>query len=114
MAMTVNPDAGLRAPDSFLEEALYAFRFDLDSDGREAYNRAVPTQDLALIGGRIAALTEELTTPAGSTDIPDITRNGFWALFAHRFCPTNSECRPDKIFWQPTAARLATTSRMSC
>ena len=29
MAMTVNPDAGLSAPDSFREEGLYAFRFDL-------------------------------------------------------------------------------------
>ncbi len=35
MAMTVNPDAGLSAPDSFREEGLYAFRFDLDGDGRE-------------------------------------------------------------------------------
>ena len=34
MAMTVNPDAGLSAPDSFREEGLYAFRFDLD--GRRA------------------------------------------------------------------------------
>ena len=35
MAMTVNPDAGLSAPDSFREEGLYAFRFDLDGDARE-------------------------------------------------------------------------------
>src|SRR3984893_15808354 len=35
MAMTVNPDAGLSAPESFREEALYAFRFDLDGDARE-------------------------------------------------------------------------------
>ena len=35
MALTVNPDAGLSAPDSFREEGLYAFRFDLDDDARE-------------------------------------------------------------------------------
>ncbi len=35
MAMTVNPDAGLSAPNSFREEGLYAFRFDLDGDARE-------------------------------------------------------------------------------
>jgi len=35
MAMTVNPDAGLSAPDTFREEGIYAFRFDLDGDARE-------------------------------------------------------------------------------
>jgi hypothetical protein len=35
MAMTVNPDAGISAPDTFRDEALYAFRFDLNSDARE-------------------------------------------------------------------------------
>ena len=35
MAMTVNPDAGLSAPDTFREEGLYAFRFDLNGDARE-------------------------------------------------------------------------------
>ena len=35
MAMTVNPDAGMSAPDTFREEGLYAFRFDLDCDARE-------------------------------------------------------------------------------
>jgi hypothetical protein len=35
MAMTVNPDAGLSAPDTFREEALYTFRFDLNGDARE-------------------------------------------------------------------------------
>jgi hypothetical protein len=32
MAMTVNPDAGISAPDTFHEEGLYAFRFDLDQN----------------------------------------------------------------------------------
>jgi len=31
MAMTVNPDAGVSSPDTFREEGLYAFRFDLDT-----------------------------------------------------------------------------------
>ena len=35
MAMTVNPDAGLSAPDTFREDALYAFRIDLNDDARE-------------------------------------------------------------------------------
>jgi hypothetical protein len=34
MAMTVNPDAGLSASDTFREEALYTFRFDLNGDAR--------------------------------------------------------------------------------
>ena len=35
MAMTVNPDAGISAPDTLREEGLYAFRFDTDADARE-------------------------------------------------------------------------------
>ena len=35
VAMTVNPDAGISAPDTFHDEGLYAFRFDLNGDGRE-------------------------------------------------------------------------------
>ena len=35
MAMTVNPDAGVAAPVTFRNEAIYAFRFDLDGDHRE-------------------------------------------------------------------------------
>ena len=35
MAMTVNPDAGVSAPESFRDEAIYAFRVDLDGDHRE-------------------------------------------------------------------------------
>jgi len=31
MALTVNPHAGPSAPDTFHEEALYAFRFDLNA-----------------------------------------------------------------------------------
>lgn len=35
MAMTVNPDVGLSAPDTFHIEGIYAFRFDLNGDSRE-------------------------------------------------------------------------------
>jgi Domain of unknown function (DUF4331) len=35
MAVTVNPNAGHSGPDTFREEGLYAFRFDLDGDARE-------------------------------------------------------------------------------
>jgi Domain of unknown function (DUF4331) len=35
MAMTVNPNAGVSAPDTFRDEGLYAFRFDLNNDARE-------------------------------------------------------------------------------
>jgi hypothetical protein len=35
MAMTVNPNAGISAPDTFRDEGLYAFRFDLNGDARE-------------------------------------------------------------------------------
>jgi hypothetical protein len=35
MALTVNPDAGLSAPESFRDEAIYAFRFDLNGDAKE-------------------------------------------------------------------------------
>src|SRR6202012_5280691 len=35
VAMTVNPDAGLSAPDTFREEGLYAFRFDTNGDAVE-------------------------------------------------------------------------------
>ena len=35
MAMTVNPNAGTKAPDTFHEEGLYAFRFDVNNDAQE-------------------------------------------------------------------------------
>jgi Domain of unknown function (DUF4331) len=35
MALTVNPDAGVGGPDTFREEGLYSFRFDLNADTRE-------------------------------------------------------------------------------
>ena len=35
MAMTVNPNAGTKGPDTFHEEGLYAFRFDVNDDAHE-------------------------------------------------------------------------------
>jgi hypothetical protein len=35
MAMTVNPDVGLSAPDTLHPDGLYAFRFDLNGDAKE-------------------------------------------------------------------------------
>src|SRR4029077_6398212 len=35
MALTVNPNAGVDAPDTFRDEGLYAFRFDTNRDLRE-------------------------------------------------------------------------------
>jgi Domain of unknown function (DUF4331) len=35
MAMTVIPNAGAKAPDTFHEEGLYAFRFDVNDDAHE-------------------------------------------------------------------------------
>jgi hypothetical protein len=35
MAMTVNPDAGVSAPDTFRDEGVYSFRFDVNNDARE-------------------------------------------------------------------------------
>jgi hypothetical protein len=35
MAMSVNPNAGTKAPDTFHEEGLYAFRFDVNDDAHE-------------------------------------------------------------------------------
>ena len=35
MAMTVNPDAGLSAPETLRDEGLYAFRFDVNGDNVE-------------------------------------------------------------------------------
>ena len=35
MALTVNPDAGGKAPDTFRDEGLYAFRFDTNGDSVE-------------------------------------------------------------------------------
>jgi hypothetical protein len=35
MTVTVNPDAGVAAPATFRDEALYAFRFDLNGDAKE-------------------------------------------------------------------------------
>jgi Domain of unknown function (DUF4331) len=35
MALTVNPDAGSAGSDTFRDEGLYAFRFDLNGDASQ-------------------------------------------------------------------------------
>ena len=51
MAMTVNPDAGVSAPETFRDEAIYAFRFDLDGDHREEVTFKVRFGEVAHAGG---------------------------------------------------------------
>jgi hypothetical protein len=47
MAMTVNPNAGISAPDTFRDEGLYAFRFDLNGDDREEVTFKIQFGDVA-------------------------------------------------------------------
>jgi Domain of unknown function (DUF4331) len=51
MAMTVNADAGVGAPESFRDEAIYAFRFDLDGDYREDVTFKVSFGEVAHAAG---------------------------------------------------------------
>jgi hypothetical protein len=51
MAMTVNPGAGENAPDSFRDEGIYAFRFDLNSDAVEEVSLKVRFSDVAHVAG---------------------------------------------------------------
>lgn len=47
MALTVNPDAARLAPDTFRDEGLYAFRFDLNRDAREEVTFKVTFSEVA-------------------------------------------------------------------
>jgi hypothetical protein len=51
MAMTVNPDAGVSSPDTFREEGLYVFRFDLDNDAREELSFKFQFGNVAHVAG---------------------------------------------------------------
>jgi hypothetical protein len=51
MAMTVNPDAARLAPDTFREEGIYAFRFDLNGDAREEVTFKVRFGDVGHANG---------------------------------------------------------------
>jgi hypothetical protein len=51
MALTVNPDAGGAAPDTFREEGLYAFRFDLNGDAVEEVTFKVKFNPPEHVGG---------------------------------------------------------------
>ncbi|MGO9921293.1 MAG: DUF4331 family protein [Isosphaeraceae bacterium] len=70
MAMTVNPNAGAKAPDTFHEEGLYALRFDVNDDAHEdvafkiRFGEVAHTEGRALEGGHVQ--TVELRRAAGS------------------------------------------------
>jgi len=77
MALTVNPNAGVGAPDTFRDEGLYAFRFDTDRDLREdvafkvqfgalAHSAADPSAYATQLLARLcpSVLPYELDTPA--------------------------------------------------
>jgi len=51
MALTVNPDAGAGGPDTFREEGLYAFRFDLNDDAREEVTFKIRFGDVTQAAG---------------------------------------------------------------
>jgi hypothetical protein len=51
MALTVNPDAGGAAPDTFRDEGLYAFRFDLNGDSVEEMTFKVKFNPPEHVGG---------------------------------------------------------------
>ena len=51
MALTVNPNAGISAPDTFRDEGLYAFRFDLNGDAQEEVTFKVQFGDVTHVGG---------------------------------------------------------------
>jgi Domain of unknown function (DUF4331) len=51
MAMTVNPNAGTKAPDTFHEEGLYAFRFDVNDDAYEEVTFKVRFGEVGHAGG---------------------------------------------------------------
>ena len=51
MAMTVNPNAGTKAPDTFHEEGLYAFRFDVNDDVHEEVTFKIRFGEVGHAGG---------------------------------------------------------------
>lgn len=53
MAMTVNADAGISAPDTFRSEGVYAFRLDLNGDAREELTYKVRFGDPTHAAGNI-------------------------------------------------------------
>ena len=80
MAMTVNPNAGTKTPDTFHEEGLYAFRFDVNDDAREEvtfkirFGEVGPAEgegpDVPRFSQVVADALARVTQLAGSTDDP--------------------------------------------
>jgi len=68
MAMTVNADAGISAPDTFRSEGIYAFRFDLNGDAREELSYKVrfgdPTHAAGDIHGHVQSFEIRRATGA--------------------------------------------------
>lgn len=65
MALTVNPNAGVKAPETFHEEGLYAFRFDLDGDNREEVTFKVRFGEAGHDPGGAHVQTYEIVRAAG-------------------------------------------------
>ena len=61
MALTVNPNAGVGAPDTFRDEGLYAFRFDKNRDLREDVAFKVLPVVWRRCGGRLPFSFKEKT-----------------------------------------------------
>ena len=100
MAMTVNPNVRLSAPDTLHPEGLYAFggtSFALgpaygyasllndpsDQEAKEQFNASVPSEDLERFAKSIADFAEKMTTYAGSAADP----GEYGKLIAARLCP---------------------------
>ena len=65
MALTVNPHAGPSAPDTFHEEALYAFRFDLNCDSHEDVTFKVQFGASAQVDGNEASTRASVRCSSG-------------------------------------------------
>ena len=70
MAMTVNPDAGISAPGTLREEALYAFRFDLNHDARKELTFKVRFGPVASSLAQMSWARPPRSTLPPSTDDP--------------------------------------------
>jgi hypothetical protein len=68
VAMTVNPDAGLSAPDTFRGEGLYAFRFDTNGDGVEDVTFKIRFGEVAHRQGSDHQHTQEFEVRRASGD----------------------------------------------
>jgi hypothetical protein len=84
LAMTVNPDAGLSSPDTFRDDGIYAFRFDLNGDAREEAALRVAEGDVVASGrtGEIVEADDDVKIFAGLA--PDLFAGDRTALKVFR------------------------------